>query len=232
MIKHDIEGHTIPFRNAIEPIRFLPRGNVIRVMYTLAFLTGCRLCELDRMIPSMLFDNWIYWFPGKRQTDFRKEKLPGWFLEELKLYRRHNRVPEDKFFGISHDSFRRYFNLYVRPKISIGWREKRIVGFQSHGKFKTEYAFQLKGLRHNFQSVKFREELDKWKDAHVALEFTSKRMRHSSHRMTVYHYISGDVLKGDLESHARAASEQLCLFDFVKEERKVLEINDLRVRIK
>ncbi|MDI6738703.1 MAG: hypothetical protein QME12_09425 [Nanoarchaeota archaeon] len=54
---------------------------------------------------------------------------------------------------------------------------------------KEEYIYQLKGLRKNYQTLEFAKQFEKWQDASIALEFTSKNMKHSSGKITAYHYI-------------------------------------------
>jgi len=150
-------------------------------------LTGCRCKELDNMKISKLFGNILYWGLGKNQNSWRKEEMSLNFIKELIYYRKTHRVYGDKLFGISSDTLRRYFNRDVRPYLSKEWQEKTF--YQENGALKTCFVYQLKGLRKDFQTLMFKKELEKWKDAGVALEFASKRMKHSSKHITAYHYL-------------------------------------------
>lgn len=57
------------------------------------------------------------------------------------------------------------------------------------GDFSSEYRYQLKGLRKNFQTLMFAEELAEWDDPQIALLKVSKRMKHSAEHITFHHYI-------------------------------------------
>lgn len=181
------EGYGIPFDKALEAINFMEYGSDVRVMFEMSFLTGCRLSELNNMRVSKLFEDVLFWNIGKNQRGFRKQKLPPSYLEELKNYRENNRVYKDKLFGVSSESFRKYFHRDVRPKLSPAWQEKRL--FSRKNELREEFVLQLKGLRKNYQTLEFAKQLDKWKDSSIALEFTSKKMKHSSKHITAYHYI-------------------------------------------
>jgi integrase len=187
------DGTAIPLAEIQKVLSFMTYGSTVRVMFSMLFWTGCRICELDNMKRGNIYDGYIYWKTGKNQNDFRKEKLPKHFLDELQEYWRTNRRLGEKMFGVSSDTFRRYFNRDVRPFLGDVWREERLIFKQ--GSITRENILQLKGLRKTFQTFVFAQEYWKWKDSKVALEFTSKKMRHSSERMTAYHYLENfDVL--------------------------------------
>lgn len=85
-----------------------------------------------------------------------------------------------------------------------------------------EYVLQLKGLRKNFATLEFAKQYKKWKSAEVALEFASKRMKHSTKHITAYHYLRNfdelnisayiNLTPSDI---IRRANEQKRLFDFI-----------------
>lgn len=96
-------------------------------------------------------------------------------------------------FSCKADSFRRYFNKKVRPFLGDAWRKERLVYKQ--GTITRENILQLKGLKKTFQTFVFAQELWRWNNPEIALQFTSKKMRHSSTRITAYHYLNNfDVL--------------------------------------
>ncbi len=162
-------------------------ASTCRVMFTMLALTGCRLSEMDNMKQSYLKDGWLWWRLGKNQKNYRKVKLPDPFIQELKDYRESHRVPSDSLFGVEHRTFRRYFNRTIRKLLGGGWIEKtEALGCNG---FTEEYLLQLKGLRKSYQTLLFKAEYEKWGDPGVALQFTSKAMRHSSERITAYHYL-------------------------------------------
>lgn len=180
------DSKAVPLKYIQEVIDTMAYASVERVMFQMLHYTGCRLQELDKMKRKNLVNDTIYWQLGKNQGSCRKEKLPPEYVEELRVYHENSPVPGSKMFHIGGETLRRYFT-HLRQRLSPAWRERRRV-LTSTG-FKTEYVLQLKGLRKNFQTIVYAEELRKWKDAGVALEFASKRMKHSSARITAYHYI-------------------------------------------
>ena len=186
-LNHESECKGIPFNFAVEPINILPYGSALRIMYQALFITGCRIRELDNFKKTNLYGEWFYWELGKAGHKWRKERLPESFLDELKHYRDHYRIYNNKLFGIKAETFVREFNRDVRPLLSKGWSEKRFKPCKSN--FTTEYIYQMKGLRKNFMTLEFARQLDKWKDPSIAIEMTSKRAKHSSKNITVYHYI-------------------------------------------
>jgi integrase len=188
------ECRGIPFKYVAEAVNYMPYASAERVMFQMLAITGCRISELDNMQVNRIIKGWIYWKLAKNQASYRKEQLPEFYLKELNVYREKNRVYANKLFGISHTTFIRYFNRDVRPKLSQHWVKQRLKPCTAN--FQLEYIFQLKGLRKNFQTLEFARQLDKWKDSGVAIEMTSKKMRHSSKGITAYHYIeSFDALE-------------------------------------
>lgn len=185
-INHEIESHAVPFDRVLEAMGIMQYASDTRVMFQMLFLTGCRISELDNMQLSKLYGDVLYWHLGKNQRGFRKIRLPAYFIKELKEYRNTHRIYGDKLFGIEAHTFRMYFAHFIRPKLP-NWQEKRFK--DRCGVLVPEYIYQLKGLRKDFQTLEFAKQLDKWKDASVALEFTSKGMKHSSTRITAKHYI-------------------------------------------
>lgn len=149
-------------------------------------LTGCRLSELNGMRISNIQGNIIYWRLGKNQKGWRKEALPDWYLKELQEYINTHRLKRDHLFGPSATSIRRYFNRDIRPYLGEEWQEKI-----SHPGYTIDerYILQLKSFRKSFGTTIFWREYQKWEDAGVALEFTSKRMCHSTTHMTAFHYL-------------------------------------------
>lgn len=211
----DKEGTAIPLPEVKKVLDFMTYASSVRVMFGMLFWTGCRICELDNMKRGNIYGDYVYWKTGKNQNDYRKEKLPKYYIDELKEYWATNRLLGDRMFGVKHDTFRRYFNKFVRPFLNDQWREERLVYKQS--KLTRENILQLKGLRKTFQTFVFAQELWKWKDSKVALEFTSKKMRHSSERMTCYHYLNNfDVLGIDNPQNVKPFAEvrQKRLMDF------------------
>jgi integrase len=187
------DGTAIPLAEVRRVLDFMTYGSTVRVMFGMLFWTGCRICELDNMERGNIYDGYVYWKTGKNQNDYRKEKLPNHYIEELQEYWSCNRILGDKMFGCMADSFRRYFNKDVRPFLNDQWREERLVFKQ--GTIVRENILQLKGLRKTFQTFVFAKELWKWDNPEIALQFTSKKMRHSSTRLTAYHYLENfDVL--------------------------------------
>lgn len=185
------EGNCVPLDKIQDVLKALPYAHECRVMFEFLFITGARIAELDKFLMSQLFPSeegfYLFWKLGKNQKSHRKEFIPKILVEELVEYRKTNNVPQDRMFGITHDTFRRYFNKEVRPKLPPAWHEKTL--HMQRDKFQEEYKLQLKGLRKNFQTLLFAKLLEKWHDAGVALEFTSKRMKHHNKGVTAYHYI-------------------------------------------
>lgn len=214
----DHDSYAVPIPAVQEVLDFLPYASTERVMFQMLYYTGCRCKELDVMTPKLLHENTLYWELGKNQHGTRKEVLPKSYLSELKAYRATHRVCEDRMFGPTAATFRRYFDRDVRPFLSSTWREKRLT-VRSKA-FSTEYVLQLKGLRKTFQTMLFAKEWQRWGTADVALQFTCKRMQHSSERITAYHYLQNfESLQIDkqsplIPSQAIKACAQLRVMDF------------------
>ncbi|MGV8169233.1 MAG: hypothetical protein ACP5N3_04220 [Candidatus Nanoarchaeia archaeon] len=181
------ESKAIPVREIHRVLEILPYASTSRVMFEMLAFTGCRLAELDNMRWSLLKEEWLYWKLGKNQTSYRKVKLPSQYIQELRDYRESHKVVADVLFGLTSDSFRRHFNRYTRGLIGDEWLLKS--EFLKNGFFVPEYKLQLKGLRKTYQTLLFKKELEKWDNPEVALQFTCKEMRHSSERITAYHYL-------------------------------------------
>lgn len=183
----DNDSYAIPIPAVREALDTMTYASVERVMFEMLFYTGCRTSELDHMTPELLHEHTIYWYPGKSQTGWRKEVLPAHYIKELQEYRRTHRVSTSQLFGISHGTFRRYFNVHIRPLLGPAWHQKRLR--PRSRALEPEYILQLKGLRKTFQTMLFAKEWQRWGASEVALEFTSKRMKHSTTHMTAYHYL-------------------------------------------
>lgn len=191
---HDNDSKAVPIPAIKELLDFLPYASTERVMIEMLFYTGCRTSELNHMRPEMIIDRYIYWELGKNQHHHRKEPLPDAFLDEIRAYRETHRVSTARVFSMTSESLRARFNHKIRPYLSSAWHEKRLVARK--GCLMPEYILQLKGLRKTHATMIFSREFAKWKSADVALEFTSKRMNHSTTHMTAYHYLQNfDALK-------------------------------------
>lgn len=180
----------IPFSEINRVLDVLPYGCPIRCMFTHSILTGCRQTELSNMFESMMYRTIgganIFWKCGKNQVGYRKEFLPDYFLEELSYMRAHYRGFGDRLYSPDARSFRKYFNRY-RCFIGGLWNERQSI--ITGGVVESEYVYNLNGLRKTFATHVFYQEYQKWKDSGVALEMTSKRMKHSTTHMTAYHYL-------------------------------------------
>lgn len=193
---HDNDSRAIPFTRIQEVFDKVPRAHPVRVMFRMAFLTGCRLSELTTMKVKFIRDGYIYWELGKNQSSFRKEKLPADFLAELTEYRNNHCMKGGRVFHITHNTLRRMFNRDIRPMLSDYWRQKRLR--PRAGQLVREHVLQLNGLRKTFQTYYFYHEYKKRGDASFAIEMVSKRMKHSTTHMTAHHYIQNfDALQID-----------------------------------
>lgn len=168
-------------------LSFLKYGSVERVMLLMLAYTGCRISELSIMETRDLNDLVISWRLGKNQVGRRKESLPESFVQELKFYRANNLTDSTRLFGVSHVTFRTRFNR-LRKTVGGIWAEHSEDDLRAD-KTKKPYLLRLKGFRKTFQTVLFKYYIEKYGDAAVALEFVSRRMKHSSTHMTAYHYI-------------------------------------------
>lgn len=183
------EINTIPLEKILEVIRFMEHGSVMRVMFIMLTVTGCRISELKRMHIDELSEDGIYWKLGKNQKNFRFEKLPRSFIEEIIEMRKNNKC-DRRLFPISGDTFVHYFNRNIRPKLSPCWTEK-IRRFH-YNRIQNIHKYSLRLLRKNYQTLLFKKFLDKFNGHYdIALQFTSRSMKHSSTRMTAYHYLQG-----------------------------------------
>lgn len=176
----------VPYRAFRELYNFLPRKDPVRVMVCMLALTGCRLSELNLMRTSGLVNHGIYWRLGKNQRSWRFEPLPEWYLKELSEYMAEHRRSSDHLFGPIGTTLLRYFNRDVRPHLGREWQEQQAY----FGNIKNRtYALQLHGLRKSFATTIFWRELRHWGEAHAALLFASKRLKHSSEHLTAHHYL-------------------------------------------
>lgn len=180
--------YTIPFNEIVKAISQIKYATQESVMFQMLVYTGCRIVELDKMKKTDLHGHILRWKLGKLQKKWRHEPLPEYYIEELKEYWRLYPTLGNEMFGILGKSFRRSFNCKIRPILKCGWTTKRPEWQWSRPDVK-ENIWQLKGLRKNFQTLIYAQQLDKWRDSGVALEFTSKRMKHKSTKITAYHYI-------------------------------------------
>lgn len=193
------DSHAIPRKYVIEALDFMVYGSTCRVMFEMLVISGCRVCELDRMRYANLMDGTIYWRLGKNQRAMRKCKLPPQYLKEIEYYREHNRH-DANLFGVDAHTFRRYFNRCVRPRLGPEWNEK--IAEHAAGPKRKNFAtsegfrFQLKGLRKNYATLRFVENWTKYDDAQVGMEFTCKDLHHSSNHMTATHYIMNSQTLG------------------------------------
>lgn len=168
---------------------FLPWGDPVRVMARVAQQTGCHKIELNMMKKSFLHEDGTFYFETakKRAKQLRKVQLSMDLVKELNHYWNHHMTFKDMMFGISSDTWTRYFNRDVRPKLSHVWNEKRPTA--EKGKLYLEYVCQLKGFRHTYATMKFAKAYDRYKDAYVAAEMVAKDLKHSVKAITVRHYI-------------------------------------------
>jgi integrase len=182
------EDHqSIPYSAFREILSMVPASHPVRVGVLLLALTGCRVKELDRMGPDGLVDGWLHWRLGKNQRGYRREPLPDWFLAELKHYRRTHRVPEAQLLGYRSGQLTTYFNKFVRPHLGPAWQLRRPC--RPGRVADDQYDLQLKGLRKSFATTVFWTEYRRWRDAGVALSFSSKRLQHKTTHMTAFHYL-------------------------------------------
>lgn len=178
----------VPFPSVIKALRIMSYGSTERVMFLHLLYTGCRINELDNMMITQIHGKTIHWKLGKNQKGWRKQNLPLNFLDELDFYRRTHRVKDGLLFGVDANSFRRYFNVQVRPNLGPEWlRLRPRPRKQALG---DEYVLQLKGLRKNYGSVEFWKQYLKWGDAGVAAEFMQRIFKHKNKKMAVCHYFS------------------------------------------
>ena len=107
---YESESKTIPFPNVFELFQNLEYGSVLSVGCKLLHETGCRISELNTLKPNMIYDGVIYFYPGKNQgSSMRNERISEKLQNEIKRYRKYNRVPGNQILGVDHSTFRRYF---------------------------------------------------------------------------------------------------------------------------
>lgn len=191
-VSHEVNCQPVPYLEVLRLIRTLPYGNVIRVAFSWAFVTGARPSELANFTfngqSSFLRGNWFFWRVGKNQKgQWRKEWISDALLKETAFYREHSRVPADHVVGIASETIGRYFNKYVRPSLGGLWL-KKVATPQKGGIH--EYVLQFKGLRKSFACLIFWQEYKRWKDAGVALERVASRLHHSTNHITANHYLA------------------------------------------
>lgn len=182
------ECAAITFDQFSAALERLPYASVERIGLQLLAATGCRITELDRMDPANILDGAIYWRPGKNQKGLRKEHLPPGLLAEIAAYRRIARIRESFVMGIESPTFVRYFDRDCRPRIGGAWTARGRLYMNGRG-WTEGWSLHLKGFRKTFQTVLFAYFYEKYNDAQVALEWVSKRMKHSSKHITAYHYL-------------------------------------------
>jgi len=223
----ELVGNAIPWDMIQEVITYLKYGTASSIMFKTLVYTGCRISELSNMTPKNILNGYIIWKTGKNQTGYRKEKMPESWLDELKAYRSNNNCPINQLFHKRGQTFVDEFNKQIRSKLSPKWTWKRIHPVKD--KFHAEYVFQIKGLRKNFQTIKFNKYYKKYKDAGVALEFISKEMKHSSKHMTAYHYIENcDILEIEkyrdleIETILNTKKNQTSILEFLKQDSPLI----------
>jgi integrase len=183
----DADVASVPIPILMQTIESMPYGHRMRVWLKYLFYTGCRPCETEKaLICNILKRHIIWWYPGKRQKDPRKEVLPKEFIDELEYMHTKTACPQNKLFPFTGQSATRQFNKYWRPKYPE-WNEKAEAltknGFVQH------YKMQIMGIRKTFATLWFYKYWKYYDDANVAVLMVSKKMRHSSINITAYHYI-------------------------------------------
>ena len=201
-----VDSDAIPFPVVADVIQRLEYASAERVMFTMLAMTGCRIRALDNMFVDRVLEGVLHWHEGKSTSGLRRCSLPSFFWCEIEEYRKKHDVSGRRLFGVSAGWFVKAFLRRVRPLLGGVWVEKVPCFVQSDRHWR--YRYRLKGLRKNFQTLEFARQLNKWKDAGMALEMTSKQMKHSSARITAYHYIENfDVI--DAERNSRLSMPEL-----------------------
>lgn len=186
----EFESKCIPFDDVKRLINFFPYADPKRIAIELLAVTGMRISELEHIFLTSFYKDskgfvYLIWKPGKTQKGQRKELLPSWFIPELDKYIQTNQKGL-KLFNFEYKALSNYINHHVRKKLGGNWNTKRPTSRGNYGGI--AYIYQLKNLRHNFATLDFARNLDKWgKD--MAIEFTCKRLLHSSYKMTAQNYI-------------------------------------------
>lgn len=185
---YDTEPKAIPIPLLLEAIQKCEYGDVLGLALQFRFMTGCRGKELDKIDPNKQSNGFIFWQLGKNQTkQYRKEYIGVKWWEEYDHYRHKQGVPRNKLFHINNETLRTYFCKQLRPKLSSAWQEK--IPVMRSGEIRYEFRYTWGGLRKTFQTLLFATLWERYKDSGVALEMTSKRMKHSSKGITAKHYI-------------------------------------------
>lgn len=214
----ETEQAGISFADFQRALERLPYGSTSRVALQLLAATGCRITELDRMDPGRVLDGFLYWRPGKNQKGLRREFLPQGLRDELVAYRASHRVKTAFLLGIESQTIVRNFDRDDRPSIGGSWGERSEVFLNGRG-WGGGWRLHLKGFRKTFQTVLFAHFYRKYGDANVALEWVSKRMKHSSKHITAYHYLQ-DYEKLDVNRWVEwletgRAPQQSRIYDFM-----------------
>lgn len=205
-IAKSVEPQAVPFSAIVNALRNLEYGSLLRVGLELLLLTGARISELDNMTISCIFGNRLIWKVGKNQRGAMREAfLPTSFLRELNTLRKNHRC-DQHLLPVNHDTFRRYFNKN-RHRLGQEWLEKHLM--PKRDRIGVEYVLQVKGLRKLHSTATFVREFEKWKSAEVALEMTSKEMKHNSNHMTAYHYLREDWDRLGIRAYLRTDPENL-----------------------
>jgi integrase len=185
-IYQECEDKGIPFEHITELLDYLGYADTYTVALKLLMFTGCRISELDHMYMDHILDGYIYWKTGKTGKS-RKEFLPDEFINEINVYRTLKRVHCKTVIHVKSQTFRRKFNLNIRPNLGHAWNNKK--PFLRKGGFHYEFKLQLKGFRKNFATLLFMYFWNKYNDPTLAALMVSKRMVHSSQHITANHYI-------------------------------------------
>lgn len=175
----------ISFSNVCKAVNFLPYASQYRCMFLMLALTGMRIAELDRCFKSNLQGRVLIWRLGKNQRTWRKELLPDFFVNELKVFWQNEPTKGDKMFLCSAESFTRKFHK-LRPKIGGEWN-KKVKTKGRNTQWAYDWVLQLKNLRKNFWTFDYYRNLQKFPE-HLALLLTARRARHKSEFITGVHY--------------------------------------------
>lgn len=185
---YDTEPKAVPIPLIVEAISKCDYASPLSLALQLRFITGCRGKELDTINPNKQSDGFIYWQLGKNQTkQYRREYVPTSWWDEYDEYRHKYGVPREKLFHISNETLRCYFTKNLRPLLSEKWHNQHKT--MRAGRLVDEYVYTWGGIRKTFQTLLFSHYWKQYDDPGVALEMTSKRMKHSSTRITFKHYI-------------------------------------------
>lgn len=183
---YDNDCRAVPYEELRRAYMSMPYACTEKVMFGLLFATGCRIKELDSMKKSNIQGGMIYWRVGKNQRGWRKAPLCKEYLDELETYRCHHKVRHDRLFGVSSETFTRYFHRY-KALLCGGWIDKKVVprgqGFGGY----SNYA--LAGLRKSYQTLRCAQRILELGDRNMAVSAVSKEMRHSSEKITDYYYL-------------------------------------------